>query len=420
MSSVDNTFYMLSKTNNEDPNQSREMSNVGKSITGKYDKMVEDFEDLIEKRKVGGANGQAMSQSQMERRIPHYSQSKAQSQMVRPQRNTFQNEQYQNDHRQEIDAYNRIIQQQLNQNPNRGQRVTYAQEEARVIPADTNYDSDLNKYFDTEINDILDKIKKCKVEGVTDCDVNLGHGYKLMNCTNSLKKGQLEEAQLRRPLNEGNEPEYRQSTTEFREMELRRNTNKIREMFEDKDIQDLKNRSKAYTRANPETQNKNRSKTFQANLPENDQIRNLVNPEINRVGEFEGEIEIMKRKTIHETTPQESPRQSVDADRLSKPLNDGDTGRRSQNSGNFSFNPKNCKENMNTKMNEMIDQMDIDPVKKNVTVSMVMDDFDHKSPEELRKLRDKANTMGGKGKTNQTKLIFAMQHKLIWAKNLMR
>ena len=55
---------MLSKTNNEDPNQSREISNVGKSFKGQYDKMVEDFEDLIEKRKVEG-NHTEMSQSQL-------------------------------------------------------------------------------------------------------------------------------------------------------------------------------------------------------------------------------------------------------------------------------------------------------------------------------------------------------------------
>lgn len=392
VSSVDNTFYMLSKTNNEDANQSREMSNVGKSFRGKYDKLVEDFEDLIQKRKVGGPEGHISSQSQLERRIPRQSQPKTQSQMVRPQRETFQGElRPQEDHRKEIAAYNQIIQEQLRKNANQGQMVRMAEHEGQDKQPDRNYDSDLNMYFDTEINQILDKIKKCRVEGVTDCDVHMGPRYKLMNCTNSLRKGELADTQLQRPLNTGTEPEYRQSTNEYNEVESRRNTKRVREMFEERDIEDLKNRGKAYTKVEVEGPPKERSKTFQAKLMTDQVHKPLVAPEVHREAEFEGEIEFLKRKTIHETTPRESPKSSVDPQVPSRPSG-VESRNKSQNSGNFSFNPRSCKANMNSKMNEMIDQMDIDPLKKHVTVSMVVDDFER--PVEPR---DKALTAGAKG-----------------------
>jgi hypothetical protein len=399
---------MLSKTNNEDPNQSREISNVGKSIKGQYDKLVEDFEDLIEKRKLEGDNHK-MSQSQMERRLHPTSSPMTQSHMGKVRNNgsyqnervTFQDERHPSqrdqevvtDHTEEIEAYNRIIQEQLQGRSNQGQQVNYGQQESHRIKTEANYDSDLNKYFDTEINEILDKIKRCKVEGVNDCDVNLGSNYKLMNCSNSLKRGEM---QVQKNINTGSGPHNRISTTEYREIQSKRNTQKAREMFEDKDIEELKNRVKAITTFQGQEEIKERSQTFQGKLKGDKYLKNLVKPELNRMGEVEGEIEMMKRKTIQATTPKESVKSSIEAELLSK-RNDGDTGRRSQNSGNFSFNPRNCKSNMNAKMNEMIDQMDIQPVKKNVTVSMVMDGFEQKSPEELRELRDKANTTDFKG-----------------------
>lgn len=396
---------MLSKTNNEDPNQSREISNVGKSFKGQYDKMVEDFEDLIEKRKVDG-NHTEMSQSQLNQehsqnhprgsksqQVYKYPQnrgiiSQSQSGRIPTRENQYsrgrQETNYNNgykgdqDHAEEIEAYNRIIQEQLNQNKNTGQRVTYADQNQGHVQMETNYDSDLNKYFDTEINDILNKIKRCKVEGVNDCDVNLGNKYKLMNCTNSLKKGQLEQMQL----------------------DERRYTEKANQMFENKNIEDLKNRLKTSTMVDGEVSNHPRSKTFHNKLQEDTYLKNLVKPEINRAGEFEGEIELLKRKTILETT---TPKMSIEGELLSK-ANDGETGRRSQQSNNFSFNPKTAKQNMNHQMNNLIDEMDLEPVKKNITVSMVIDDLEQKNLKDLQDLRNKANTMQHESKKIKSKI----------------
>ena len=425
---MDNTFYMLSKTNNEDPNQSREISNVGKSFKGQYDKMVEDFEDLIEKRKVGGQVS-GMTQSQMAQRMPQNQGKMSRSQLTQrnPQnqgmmsqshkgvssqresqfarRETGRQEEYrqhpvagEQNHDEEIEAYNRIIQEQLNQNRNSGQRVTYADQTGGNVKMETNYEGDLNEYFDTEINDILDKIKRCKVEGVNDCDVHLGGKYKLMNCTNSLERGEMEGMKVERYKNMGGREEHRPTLHHEKEVEQRRFTAKANEMFENKDIEDLKSRVKAVTMVEADGRQGERSKTFHNKLQEDTYLQNLVKPEINRAGEFEGEIEVLKRKTIIETTPH----QSIEGELLSRG-NEGETTRRSQQSNNFSFNPKTAKQNMNIQMNDMINEMDLQPVKKNITVSMVIDGLENRNLEDLKDLRDKANTLQhaskkGKGK----------------------
>ena len=434
MSSVDNTFYMLSKTNNEDPNQSREISNVGKSFKGQYDKMVEDFEDLIEKRKVDGQNS-GMTQSQMDQRIPvnqgkmsrsQFTQRNPQNQGMNvmsqsqfAQRNpqnqgmmsynhnglpSQRESQYAREveenyrqnsmrgpgtHDEEVEAYNRIIQEQLNQQNNSGQRVNHNDQNEGNVKMETNYNNDLNEYFDTEINQILDKIKRCKVEGVNDCDVHLGGKYKLMNCTNSLKKGELEHMEMQRNINTGGREEHRPTMHHEKEVEQRRYTEKANEMFENKDIEELKNRVKAVTMVEGEEPQGGRSKTFHNKLQEDAYLKNLVKPEINRAGEFEGEIEVLKRKTIIETT---TPHQSIEGELLSRG-NEGENTRRSQQSNNFSFNPKTAKQNMNNQMNDMINEMDLQPVKKNITVSMVIDGLENRNLEDLKNLRDKANTM---------------------------
>lgn len=319
------------------------------------------------------------------------------SNVVQPKRTTFaQNERQiyeemhpvHNRHDEEIEAYNQIIQEQLKQGRNTGARDNYQPQP--VVQKEANYNSDLNKYFDTEINDILDKIKKCKVEGVTDCDVNLGSKYKLMNCTNSLKKGELEQEQYQRPMNSGEEVN-RQSTQGFRRLQSsRRNTEKADEMFEKKDIDELKNRVKAATMGRDALAEKDRSMTFHGKLigDRNEYQRNLVNPEVNRAGEFEGEIEMIKRKTIQVTT---EPKNSIEGELLSK-KNEQVITRESQGSGNFSFNPRKCKNNLNQQMNELIDEMEIVPVEKNVTNSMIIDGIEYRNVEDLQDLRNKANT----------------------------
>jgi hypothetical protein len=442
VSSVDNTFYMLSKTNRDEGNPSEKISNIGKSFKGQYDQMVEDFEDLVEKRKnTGGMHH--ISQSQMERRMTPNQGSMSRSHAMvnhqnmidrqnmgdrqdmvnrtnpsfgrmeqHPQNSgqVFYNEEaYHNEYKprnsgkefkqDEVEAYNEIIEKQLRQGRNTGHRVNFVDQNGQPLQKETNYNSDLKEYFDTEVNEILDKIKKLKVEGVSDCDVHLGNKYKLMNCTNSLKKGQMEEMEYREAHPNQGEVDNRRSTHGFKKLQSRRNTEKADEMFEKKDIEELKNRVKAVTTVEHDGNRDGRSQTYMGQLTEKEYIKNLVNPEVNRVGEFEGEIEMMKRKTIQETTKIKVPMEGE----LLSGYNEGTNARESGTSGNFSFNPKNAKKNLNEQMNELIDEMEIAPVKKNITVSMVIDGLENRNLEDLQNLRDKANTTkhSGRRRTRQ-------------------
>ena len=106
----------------------------------------------------------------------------------------------------EAQAYSDMIQQQIVKKQGQGMKRGEFSDVKKDGPKDINYESNLKAYFDTQIEDILDKIKACKVEGVEDCDVHLGKQHKLMNCSQSLKRGDLgEQIQLKRLNAGGNE-----------------------------------------------------------------------------------------------------------------------------------------------------------------------------------------------------------------------
>ena len=108
----------------------------------------------------------------------------------------------------EAQAYSDMIQQQIVKKQGQGLKRGEFSDVKKDGPKDSNYESNLKVYFDTQIEDILDKIKACKVEGVVDCDVHVGKQHKLMNCSQSLKRGDLGEQIQHQGLNAGGNEGY--------------------------------------------------------------------------------------------------------------------------------------------------------------------------------------------------------------------
>ena len=211
------------------------------------------------------------------------------------------------------------------------------------------------------------------------------------------------------------------------------------EMFKEKDISELKSRVKAQTiaemlrRGRDQSEKTHRKQTYQGKLEglaqsiedisiseseeenssdqrmeengsENQEVDERQSEEMSRTGN-ESENETLKNEdeahgeTLKESTQSfKSQQELIKHELLSNPK---EKGRESQESENFSFKPKNLKQNMDNQMKEMMEDLnEVQPVKKNITASIIIDQFEDRKLEDLQHLRDKAHTQPNIGKSS--------------------